>query len=130
MDCSDRFGAHGVVGFARVDEEQDKPVLKDLVLSCRVVQKKVEHTFLGRYAGREAARGKNVLLTELIRTDRNEPIRQVFEDLRFRTLTEEGAFSLMEWPLDPERELRDLMEVEADLPGREKAADLNDRVQT
>ena len=129
MDCKDRFGAYGIVGFASVDERQEKPVLKDLVLSCRVAQKRVEHTFLQWLAGWEASRGMNVLLAELVRTERNKPIRQVFGDLSFRTLAEEDARCVMEWPLDPKPTVGDLMEVviEVNLRPGQTTADLEAR---
>jgi len=104
MDCKDRFGSYGIIGFVSVDEGGQSPIVRDLVLSCRVAQKRVEHTFMGWLATREVARGKNVLLAQLVKTDRNGPIRQVFEDLRFEIVREEGGHCLMQ------RSLRDKIE--------------------
>jgi FkbH-like protein len=83
MACGDRFGDYGIVGFASTDESGDRPVLRDLVLSCRVAQKRVEHAFVQWLAHREASKGKLVLRAELVRTDRNAPLLQVFDDLSF-----------------------------------------------
>lgn len=101
MYCLDRFGDYGIVGFASVDESQKTPVLKDFVLSCRVARKKVEHAFLQWLASREAAQGKQVLFAELVRTDRNKPLLQVFDDLHFRPGSQNSGRSLMELPLQP-----------------------------
>jgi FkbH-like protein len=96
MDCEDRFGAYGIVGFASVDETGAQPILRDLVLSCRVAQKRVEHTFVQWLAGRARVSGAASLRAEMIRTERNQPIVQVFDDLRFRSLSEKNGRSLME----------------------------------
>src|SRR3990167_1597589 len=41
LGCKDKFGDYGIVGFASVAEKDGIPVLQDLVLSCRVAQKRV-----------------------------------------------------------------------------------------
>jgi len=100
MDCRDRFGEYGIVGFASVDETGQNPVVRDMALSCRVAQKRVEHAFLEWLASREAARGMSALQADLIRTERNTPLLQVFHDLHFKLLAEENQRQLMELPLD------------------------------
>ena len=44
IQCEDRFGSYGVVGFAVVDKRE--PRLTDLMFSCRIRAKRVEHAFL------------------------------------------------------------------------------------
>jgi predicted enzyme involved in methoxymalonyl-ACP biosynthesis len=100
MDCQDRFGAYGIVGFASIDENAPNPTLRDLVLSCRVAQKRVEHAFIGWLAGRERARGSRALVAQIVKTERNHPIVQVFTDLRFRPLGQRRGITLMDLPLD------------------------------
>jgi len=109
MDCRDRFGDYGIVGFASVDEMQQKPVVKDFVLSCRVAQKRVEHTFLQWLAVREAARGKQVLCAELVRTDRNQPLLKVFDDLRFVGQVQRNGHDILQLPLDPKMAVGDIV---------------------
>jgi len=114
MDCEDRFGAYGIVGFASVDETAERPTLHDLVISCRVAQKRVEHAFVEWLAVRERARGTGALLAAVVRTDRNAPIRQVFTDLRFRPLIEKDVTSVMELSLDRSISLGDIVRIEVD----------------
>lgn len=114
MVCRDRFGDYGIVGFASVEEGPGNPVMKDLVLSCRVAQKRVEHTFIEWLATRERARGKDVLCAELVRTDRNKPLLQVFDDLRFATKRSEDRRDLLELPLDPPMAMGDIVSLEVD----------------
>ena len=115
MDCRDRFGDYGIVGFASVEERQEGPTLRDLVLSCRVAQKRVEHTFVKWLAWRELARGKHVLAAALVKTERNKPIRQVFDDLRFRPVWEQNGHCLLELPLDSNIVIGDVIAVQTEL---------------
>lgn len=101
MECRDRFGDYGTVGFASVDETQPTPVMTDFVLSCRVAQKKVEHTFLQWLAVREFARGKNMLCAQLVRTDRNKPLLKVFDDLRFVRQAKQNGQDILQLSINP-----------------------------
>jgi FkbH-like protein len=83
LQCEDRFGEYGIVGFASVDETSETATLRDFVLSCRVAQKKVEHAFVDWLALREQAMGKSELRAAIVPTDRNHQILQVFRDLQF-----------------------------------------------
>src|ERR1700728_963052 len=44
LSCEDRFGSYGVIGFSIVDRRE--PRMTDLMFSCRVQSKRVEHAFL------------------------------------------------------------------------------------
>lgn len=98
MECRDRFGNYGIVGFASVNEASDSPTIRDLVLSCRVAQKRVEHAFVQWLVSKVLDRKGNRLCAQIVKTDRNKPIVQVFEDLSFQPVQEEAGRSL--WQLD------------------------------
>jgi FkbH-like protein len=112
MDCEDRFGKYGIVGFASIDERGEQPTLRDLVLSCRVAQKRVEHAFVYWLAKREMDRGMTSLSAEVVKTERNMPIRQVFEDLAFRAAGQQANRHLMELPLTTSLPHEDVVAVE------------------
>jgi FkbH-like protein len=79
LSCEDRFGSYGIVGFGIVDNRE--PRMTDLMFSCRIQSKRVEHAFL-RYIIE-----KYILLTgkdfhaDYRETSRNRPSGQVFTDL-------------------------------------------------
>ena len=100
IECGDRFGHYGIVGFAAVDERPETPLVRDYVLSCRVAQKRVEHTFFEWLAEREAAQGRTRLRAELVRTDRNGALVKVFEELPFEAVESDGPRTVMEMALD------------------------------
>jgi hypothetical protein len=65
-------------------------------------------------AARERARQSKALGAEMVRTDRNGPICQVLEDLRFQTLGENNGRVLMLLPLQGVEGASTIMEVKAD----------------
>ena len=115
LQCKDRFGDYGIVGFASVDEGASEPRLIDLVISCRVAQKMVERTLIEWLAERAKGKGCRVLKAELAKTKRNGPLRSVFESLPFSIEEEnEGAVS-MQLPLDKMNGRNDIIQVLSDL---------------
>lgn len=115
VECEDRFGRYGIVGFAVVDERGEMPLVADYVLSCRVAQKRVEHTFFGWLASREREREASRLRAELVRTERNTPLVRVFDELPFRVVSEEGPRRVLEWELAEAPEPQDVIELHAEL---------------
>jgi len=79
LEVEDRFGSYGIVGFAVVDNRE--PLITDLMFSCRIQAKRVEHAVLAwlirRYAG---TAGKDVWASYR-RTERNAPSGRVFADI-------------------------------------------------
>lgn len=95
MECRDRFGSYGIVGFASVDLKGESPTARDFVLSCRVAQKHVEHAFYGWLASCMQERGARTLLLNLIKTDRNSPLLRVFEEMPFTQVSSAGQEVLL-----------------------------------
>jgi FkbH-like protein len=95
MECEDRFGTYGIVGFASIEFQGDSPVARDFVLSCRVAQKRVEHAFYGWLGNYMKQRGANTLFVHLIKTARNSPLLKVFEEMPFETVNSEAGAILL-----------------------------------
>jgi FkbH-like protein len=96
IHCRDRFGDYGIVGFAVVDTE--KPCLADLMFSCRVQAKRVEHAvlaFLLRQFGAHPATDFNARYRK---TERNAPSGKVFEEVGFEEVEENNGVWLLAFP--------------------------------
>jgi FkbH-like protein len=92
--CSDRFGSYGIVGFAVVDSRE--PRLLDLMFSCRIQGKRVEHAFLTYVVGRMPAADRRDFFANYRKTAKNAAHGRVFEDLGFETVGErDGVTSLV-----------------------------------
>jgi FkbH-like protein len=93
ISCNDRFGEYGIVGFAVIDLE--KPALIDLMFSCRVQSKRVEHAVLTFLLQRFVTAEGNDFYANYRRTDRNAPSGKVFEEMGFESLSENDGVSLL-----------------------------------
>jgi FkbH-like protein len=116
IDCEDRFGSYGTVGFCNIDDRGDQPLIRDFVLSCRVAQKRVEHTFFAWAARRAHDRGSKVLRAELVKTARNGPLAKVFDEMCFRATTTDGPRALLELSIDPPPADPGLIAIESEVP--------------
>jgi FkbH-like protein len=102
LECEDKFGIYGIVGFASIDLSGNVPVAKDFVLSCRVAQKRVEHAFYGWLGSFVKQGGATQLHVELTKTTRNLPLVQVFQEMPFKTISAEGDLAILSMDLTGE----------------------------
>jgi len=79
LACEDRFGTYGIVGFGVVDKRE--PRLTDLMFSCRIQSKRVEHAFLRMMIDKYIRETSRDFSANYRKTPRNAPSGQVFEDL-------------------------------------------------
>jgi FkbH-like protein len=92
--CSDRFGSYGIVGFAVVDNQE--PRLLDLMFSCRIQSKRVEHAFLAHVLHRFSGADRRDVFANYRKTDQNTAHGRVFEEMDFKTVAEQnGVLSLV-----------------------------------
>lgn len=92
--CADRFGSYGIVGFAVVDPAE--PRLLDLMFSCRVQSKRVEHAFLSFLLKRFVETESLDFYANYRRTPKNAPSGGVFEEMGFDVVDQsDGMTSLV-----------------------------------
>ena len=96
IECEDRFGAYGVIGFAIVD--RGEPRLLDLMFSCRVQSKRVEHAFLSFLLRRYEAAAEGPFYANYRKTARNAPAGRVFADLGFEEQGEAEGVTRLVFP--------------------------------
>ncbi len=78
ISCRDRFGSYGVIGFSIVDSRE--PRMTDLMFSCRVQSKRVEHAFLAYILRKYIADFHRDFHADYRETPRNAPSGRVFRD--------------------------------------------------
>ncbi len=71
------------MGLCIISVNQDSYKITDFVISCRVAQKLVEHSFLYWLSEKMKQININKLFVDYIKTSRNAPILAVFDDLEF-----------------------------------------------
>jgi FkbH-like protein len=94
LSCEDRFGSYGVVGFSIVDSRE--PRMTDLMFSCRVQSKRVEHAFVAHLMKTYIGESGKDFWANYRKTPRNAPSGKVFADLGMEEVsTAEGVTSLV-----------------------------------
>ncbi len=86
IDGRDRFGNYGIVGFAVVDVEASR--LLDLMFSCRIQGKRVEHAVLAFLLGRFLSDKRQEFYATYRRTTKNALAGKVFEEMGFERVGE------------------------------------------
>jgi FkbH-like protein len=103
LACEDRFGSYGIVGFGMVDRRE--PRLTDLMFSCRIQSKRVEHAFLRFIIQKYITNTGRDFHANYRKTVRNMQSGQVFEDLHMVEVgISDGVSSLI---FSHEREVSD-----------------------
>ena len=94
MSCEDRFGSYGVIGFSIVDNRE--PRMTDLMFSCRIQSKRIEHAFLAYVIPKFLAESGRDFLADYRKTRANAPSGRVFADLGMKEIeAKNGVCSLV-----------------------------------
>jgi FkbH-like protein len=98
LDVEDRFGSYGVVGFCIVDNRV--PLMTDLMFSCRIQSKRVEHAFLAFLICKYVAKTGMDFWANYRKTPRNAPSGQVFSDIGMQESENQSGVSRLMFPKD------------------------------
>jgi FkbH-like protein len=96
LSCEDRFGMYGVVGFSIIDRRE--PRMTDLMFSCRIQSKRVEHAFLAHAIRKYIAETGSDFYANYRKTPRNEQAGRVFVDLSMEEVENKGGIILLKFP--------------------------------
>jgi FkbH-like protein len=93
LSCEDRFGSYGIIGFCIIDSQE--PRMTDLMFSCRVQSKRVEHAFLSHILRKYISRPDDSLFVTYRKTSRNAASIKVFADFGMEEIETVNAVTLM-----------------------------------
>jgi FkbH-like protein len=100
LSCEDRFGSYGIVGFCIIDSRE--PRMTDLMFSCRIQSKRVEHAFLG-YIIRNCIKESNKdFFANYRKTPRNAPSGRVFAELGMEEVEVSAGITSLIFPRNKE----------------------------
>jgi FkbH-like protein len=98
ISCRDRFGSYGIVGFSIVDSRE--PRMTDLMFSCRIQAKRVEHAFLTFLLKKYVSAGSSDFWANYRKTPRNAPSGKVFQDIGMDEMGENAGVTSLVFPKD------------------------------
>jgi FkbH-like protein len=96
LEVEDRFGTYGVVGFCIVDSRG--PLMTDLMFSCRIQSKRVEHAFLAYLIRQYITQTGLDFRANYRKTSRNAPSGKVFADIGMQELENKDGVSQLIFP--------------------------------
>lgn len=98
LECEDRYGKYGIVGFCAI--KKDKPILIDLMFSCRVQSKRVEHAFLAYILKHFLPTSIEGFWVNYKKTKKNSNSARVFEEMQFDIVSESNSNVLLKFPIN------------------------------
>lgn len=98
LDCEDRFGSYGTVGFCLI--EQREICMTDLMFSCRIQAKRVEHAFLSHLIKKYRQMVPSLFLVNYRQSKKNAEPGKVFADLGFQVLGETDGLTRLAFLLE------------------------------
>lgn len=105
IKLEDKYGEYGIVGFSLVNIEKE-PTITDFVISCRVANKKVEHTYFNFLAKKYKEKGYKNLFVNYVKTSKNGPMFKVVEEMKLKLNKTDGDFE--EYVLDLTKDIKDI----------------------
>jgi len=94
LSCSDKFGYYGIIGFALIDKAENR--LIDLMFSCRIQSKRVEHAFI-TFCLKKYLKDSDFFVTYK-HTEKNKFSAQVFIDFGFEMEKQEESIQYLRFP--------------------------------
>jgi FkbH-like protein len=88
----DRLGDSGITGLLSVEQVRDAAVIRDFVLSCRVMGRKIEETMLHVAVDHARSVGMREVRAEYARTTRNQPCLDFLKSVGFPGRDGEDVF--------------------------------------
>jgi FkbH-like protein len=98
LSCDDRFGSYGIIGFGIIDSRE--PRMTDLMFSCRIQSKRIEHAFLRCIIEKYIALTGEDFQANYRETPRNRPSGQVFADLGMQVSGISDGVTALTFPRD------------------------------
>ncbi|MCP9485392.1 MAG: HAD-IIIC family phosphatase [Gaiellaceae bacterium MAG52_C11] len=93
LTVRDRFGDNGITGIAILRYAGELAEIETLLMSCRILGRKLEDAFLAFLARRAADRGASVLEGTFVRTAKNAQVETFYPDHGFER-AEDGVYRL------------------------------------
>lgn len=112
IECADRYGSYGYVGFLVVEKSGDKATLTDCMFSCRIQGKRIDEAIVRRLINTYAAAGFKDFHARYKRSERNAPAAAMLCQAGFEAPSREDQLLSVSKPA-PLEEIK-FMELEMD----------------
>ena len=102
MDIKDKYGDYGLVGVAVLEKQKNICHIDTLLMSCRVLGRGAETTFLAQIAEAAKSLGCDTLLAQYIETPKNAMVKDLYSRFGFQPQDDTWLLPVAEAPAIPE----------------------------
>ncbi|MEK7629057.1 MAG: HAD-IIIC family phosphatase [Patescibacteria group bacterium] len=102
ISVKDRFGDYGLTGICMVKFKESEWFVDNFLLSCRILGRGVENTFLSYICNLAKTEGASKVIGEFIPTAKNKPSENFLKDFEFNCVSSDVARIIYEEKLDKE----------------------------
>ena len=97
---SDKFGENGLVSVIQGNIEENKLFIDLWVMSCRVFKRTLENTIIYEFLKEAKSRNIEYVYGKYIPTEKNKIVSEIYEELGFSRIGQEGDVTIFELCLD------------------------------
>ena len=83
LGVSDKFGDNGITGLAIIRIQNDLADIDTLLLSCRIIGRRIEYRFFDFLVDFLLEKGVNTIQAEYIKSLKNDQVKDLFNNLGF-----------------------------------------------
>lgn len=94
--AADRFGDYGIISAVLVNLYGNVPVIDSFVMSCRTMGKRIENYIVEFVEKDMIKQGYALLRAEYIPTEKNLPVKNLFEDLGYKVIDNNSSLKRYE----------------------------------
>lgn len=98
IQVTDKFGDNGITGAAIIEKRKEFWMIDTLLLSCRVIGRRIEEVLLAYIIENAKSEGIKTIIGEFIPTKKNLPARDFFKSNHFNFIKNEGDAEI--WSYD------------------------------
>lgn len=92
----DKFGDNGIAGVCIIKKENDAWYIDTLLLSCRVMGRKIEYAIMNYIEKSAYKKSVKTIKAVYIPTKKNIPVKSLYEDMGFKCVKEEEKIKFYE----------------------------------
>ena len=90
--CSDKYGDSGLIGVIILKNSKENVRIDTFLMSCRVMGRKIENVIINELAAKYTGK----LIGEFIPTEKNVPVKDIFERLDFSLVSNDAGHKIYE----------------------------------
>ena len=114
---SDMFGSNGLIAvmIVKINNDSKIAIVDDLLMSCRVMGRTIEHALLSAVENYLVTRGINRIEGEYIKTAKNAPVKDFWDKMNYIPIVKGDESAKYFLPLPASRSLTTYAKVKTDL---------------